>query len=85
MFVDKSIHSRRRETLRQVLRAIRVEAGLRQVDLAMRLGQPQSFVSKYEGGERRLDVVELEQVCESCGTTLTEFVSRWSRCGDEGG
>ena len=42
--------------LQALLRDIRTEAGLRQVDLAQRLGQPQSFASKYESGERRLDV-----------------------------
>lgn len=74
--VDSSIHSDRRRRLRQALRRVRLEAGLRQVDLAERLGQPQSFVSKYENGERRLDVIELEEVCESCGITLMNFVQR---------
>lgn len=46
------------------------------MDLAERLGEPQSFVSKYEIGERRLDVLELEQVCKSCGITLIDFVTR---------
>lgn len=53
-----------------------MEAGLRQVDLAERLGQPQSFVSKYEIGERRLDILELEQVCNCCGISLVSFVTR---------
>ena len=74
--VDKSIYSQRQSRLQQMLRSIRIEAGLRQVDLADRLGQPQSFVSKYEIGERRLDVLELEQVCNCCGITLINFVTR---------
>lgn len=74
--VDKSIYSQRQIRLQQVLRNIRIEAGLRQVDLASLLGQPQSFVSKYEIGERRLDVLELEQVCNCCGVTLIDFVMR---------
>jgi transcriptional regulator with XRE-family HTH domain len=37
----------------------REKAGLTQVELARRLNRPQSFVAKYEGGERRLDIVEL--------------------------
>lgn len=45
----------------------RCAAGLRQIDLAQLLGKPQSFVSKYETGERRLDVVELLVVCRSVG------------------
>ena len=74
--MDKSIYSARQERLRRLLREIRTAAGLRQVDLAAKLGQPQSFVSKYERGERRLDVIELEQVCACCGTTLAAFVAR---------
>ena len=62
--------------LYELLRAVRQEAGMRQSDLAMVLGQPQSFVSKYESGERRLDVLELRQVCAAVGTTLAEFARR---------
>jgi len=56
-----------------LLRQIRLDAGLRQTDLAEKLGQPQSFVSKYESGERRLDVLELRQVCKAVGMTLQQF------------
>lgn len=73
----KVIHSQRQAQLCELLRAVRTEAGLRQVDLAEKLGQPQSFVSKYEVGERRLDIVELEQVCAACGISLMDFVSRF--------
>ena len=60
--------------LQALLRDIRTEAGLRQVDLAQRLGQPQSFVSKYESGERRLDVLELRRICGLLGLSLQEFI-----------
>ena len=73
----KVIHSQRQALLCELLRAVRTEAGLRQVDLAEKLGQPQSFVSKYEVGERRLDIVELEQVCAACDISLIDFVSRF--------
>jgi len=59
-----------------LLRQTRVDAGLRQADLAQRLGQPQSFVSKYESGERRIDLLELQEICAALGVTLSEFVSR---------
>jgi transcriptional regulator with XRE-family HTH domain len=61
------------DTLQALLREIRHRAGLRQINLANQLGVAQSFISKYEGGERRLDILELKAVCEACGTTLTEF------------
>lgn len=65
------------EHLRTLLRTIRVEKGLRQIDLAERLGQPQSFVSKYENGERQLDFVEVAQVCEALRISLAEIVRRF--------
>ena len=68
-----------RAALLQLLRQIRHEAGLRQEDLAERLGRPQSFVSKYETGERGLDVLELYEVCEACGITLARFARRLER------
>jgi transcriptional regulator with XRE-family HTH domain len=54
-----------------------MEAGLRQAQVAKRLGKPQSFVSKYESGERRLDLLELRQVCRALRVSLTEFVRRF--------
>ena len=58
---------------------MRAEAGLTQTEIAQRLGQPQSFVSKYESGERRLDVLELRQVCAVVGVSLADFVRRLER------
>ena len=75
--MEKSIYSEHQERLQELLRRVRVDAGLRQVDLARRLGQPQSFVSKYESGERRLDLLELRQICQTVGLTLEEFVRRF--------
>lgn len=63
--------------VRALLRAIRLESGLRQVDVAERLGQEQSFVSKYESGERQLDFVEVAEICEALGISLTDFVRRF--------
>lgn len=75
--MEKSIYSEHQERLQELLRLARVDAGLRQVDLAHRVGQPQSFVSKYESGERRLDLLELRQICEAVGMSLGEFVRRF--------
>jgi hypothetical protein len=49
-----------------------------QVDVAQALGVPQSVVSKYESGERRLDLLELHDVCAAIGVALVEFVQRWA-------
>ncbi|MBI1920419.1 MAG: helix-turn-helix transcriptional regulator [Geobacter sp.] len=50
--------------LREMLRDRRKSLGLRQADLALRLGMPQSFVSKYESGERLLTFVEVLVILE---------------------
>jgi len=67
------------ERLQSLLREIRLDADLRQSELAKRLGQPQSFVSKYESGERRLDLLELRQVCEAVGISLKEFIRKFEK------
>ncbi|HEC93870.1 MAG TPA: XRE family transcriptional regulator [Candidatus Kaiserbacteria bacterium] len=58
--MDKSIHSTKYKTVLQNLLKARHEFGLMQVEVAEKLKKPQSFVSKIERGERRLDVIELE-------------------------
>jgi transcriptional regulator with XRE-family HTH domain len=75
--MQKSIASAKQQKFLKLIREIRQQAELRQIDVAKRLKQPQSFVSKYESGERRLDLLELEQVCEACDTDLSDFVQRY--------
>lgn len=77
--VDERFVKTLEDHLHALLRSIRLEAGLRQSDLAARLGRPQSFVSKYESGERRLDLVELRAVCQAMGISLEEFVQKFER------
>jgi len=62
-----------------ILRELRLSAGLTQVELSKRLGRPQSFVSKVERAERRLDLVELRQFCQEVGIDVTRVVRRWER------
>jgi transcriptional regulator with XRE-family HTH domain len=63
--------------LTRFLRELRDDADLRQADLAARLGRPQSFVSKYESGERHLDVLDLLAVCRALGISFAEFALRF--------
>ena len=65
--MPRSRHSPRYARLTELLVQARQAAGLNQVDLAARLGRPQSYVSKYESGERRLDVVEFIEAAEAIG------------------
>ncbi|UPK33589.1 helix-turn-helix domain-containing protein [Bradyrhizobium sp. 186] len=56
--MEKSLKSAEYTRLIALLVAVRQKAGIRQHGLAKKLGKPQSFVAKYEGGERRIDLVE---------------------------
>src|SRR5215210_5888308 len=60
--IGKSIHSTDQAAFCELMTGARKAAGLTQHALARRLKKPQSFVAKYEGGERRLDVVEFVTV-----------------------
>lgn len=67
----KSLHTPAYAAFRRSMADARERQGLTQAELATRLGKPQSFVSKYESGERRLDVVEFVSVCEALGVEAT--------------
>ena len=60
----KTLHTPAYEHFCSLLINARETAGLTQSDVASRLARPQSFVSKYESGERRLDVLEFLQICQ---------------------
>jgi transcriptional regulator with XRE-family HTH domain len=75
--MPKSIFSAGQEKLQILLKSTRENAGFTQVALAKRLKRPQSFVSKYESGERRLDLIELREICYALGISLTDFVRRF--------
>jgi len=62
-----------REFLKR-LRAGRERAGLLQMEVARRLGKPQSYISKCESGERRVDAIELAAIARLYQLPLTFFV-----------
>jgi transcriptional regulator with XRE-family HTH domain len=70
---------KQQKALLSVLRQLRLDAGLRQVDLARSLGKPQAFVSYYESGARRLDLLELRQICQILGVPLLDFVRKFEK------
>ena len=65
--MEKSLKSAEYARLIALLVATRHKAGIRQQALAKKLRKPQSFVAKYEGGERRLDVIEFIVIAEALG------------------
>lgn len=70
---SKALQTRRYRAFRERLKRARLDAGLTQVDVAAKVGRPQTWVSKCELGERRVDFVELEDLADACGRPLTFF------------
>jgi len=62
-----STHHDDYQRLLALLKQLRRESGVTQVELGQRLGNTQTFVSKFERGERRIDVVEFVEICEALG------------------
>jgi len=73
--MQKSITSQTYSTFLKCLRKTREDAGVTQEELAQRIGETQSFVSKCERGERRIDIAELREFCFAIDTSLEDFVS----------
>jgi ribosome-binding protein aMBF1 (putative translation factor) len=72
----KSLHTPEYEYFRSLLVTAREKAGLTQAEVSAKLERPQSFVAKYEGGERRLDVIEFIQVCMALGVDSQVILSK---------
>jgi transcriptional regulator with XRE-family HTH domain len=81
--MSKFVGSAEQNKLQNLLKRFRINADLKQSELAEILGQSQSFVSKYESGERRLDLLEIRQICQALNISLTEFVTEFERLLDE--
>jgi transcriptional regulator with XRE-family HTH domain len=77
--MQKSLKSAEYARLVEILVAARHRSGVRQQALAKKLGRPQSFIAKYEGGERRIDVVEFIAIACALGADpiklFREFVT----------
>ena len=70
----KSIHNKAYQQLLSLLRTKRLDKGITQEELASRLGVGQGIVSKIETHERRLDLIELREICLALGISFPEFV-----------
>lgn len=75
--MKKSSHKKEYRALLEQLYRLRMGSGLRQDDLAAKLKVPQSFISKVESGERKIDFVELAEICKVCGSDIGEFTQEY--------
>lgn len=71
--------TRQHKALQRVLLTVRQDKHLTQTDVAQVLRRPQSYVSKYESGERKLDLPELDQVCEALTISLETLIRRYKQ------
>lgn len=74
--LGKSVHSDAQTAFCDLMISARKRAGLTQRELASRLSKPQSFVAKYEGGERRIDLIEFIEICRALPTDSAEIVRK---------
>ena len=73
--MDKSIYSKEYTTITKRLKQARINAGLKQEEVADRLSKPQSYISKIERGERRVDIVELKILAKIYNKKIPYFLS----------
>lgn len=81
----KSIHNKAYQSLLLLLRSKRLKRGITQEQLASRLGVGQGIISKIETHERRLDVIELREICLALGISFPEFVTEFDKYLNEEG
>lgn len=75
----KTIHRREYRVLIDELRRVRERAGMTQTQLARVMRKRQTWISDVEVGTRRLDVLELRDLCEALGVNFSNFVKRVDR------
>ncbi len=71
---EKSIYSNEYEVVTKRLREARESLGLTQSEVSTKLQKPQSYISKIERGERRIDVVELTKLAKCYSKDITYFI-----------
>lgn len=77
--MHKSLYTRGNKTFLLLLTELRTASGMTQKELARRLKEEQSWISKVERGVRRLDLVELTLWCRALGVPLSNFVAEYER------
>ncbi len=74
--MGKKRWTKEQEILSKLLREVRLEAGLTQWELAEKLGHSQNYVHKFETGDKRVDILELRDICKAVGIGSVEFIER---------
>lgn len=72
--IMKTIYSSEYKAILRRLKKARKKSGLTQTEIARKLGKPQSFISKVENGERRLDIIELKHIARLYKMDIKELL-----------
>jgi transcriptional regulator with XRE-family HTH domain len=72
--MTKSIYTKEYKKVIERLKKARQESGLKQIEVVKKLGKPQSYISKVEKGERRVDIIELKKIADIYKKSLDYFV-----------
>ena len=72
--MDKTIKTREYARFIERLRKARLEAGLKQIDVAKKVKRPQSYISRIESGEYRLDILEVKRLAKIYGKSIEYFL-----------
>lgn len=70
----KSIYTKEYKKVIEKLKKARLDAGLKQIEVAKRLNKAQSYISKIERGERRIDIAELKEIADIYKKSLNYFI-----------
>lgn len=73
----KTIHSKEYWILIEFLKECRINSSLTQQELAGLLGTDQTYVSKYESSQRRLDILEIREICQMLSLDFVEFIKNY--------
>ena len=76
--MSNRLWDKKHRAFRAAIKEVRTNIDFKQTQLAKKLRKPQSYVSKYERGERKLDFVEVMEICKACGVSIEEFESIYS-------
>ncbi|MDY5450210.1 MAG: helix-turn-helix transcriptional regulator [Clostridia bacterium] len=71
----KSLYDDRYKAAISLLKGYRLNSNMTQQELAMLLNSDQGYVSKFESGQRRLDIIEVRTICNHLGVNLVSFVN----------
>ncbi|AUG44130.1 transcriptional regulator [Pseudomonas chlororaphis] len=83
--MPKAIYRPEHDIFLAILKARRIESGMTQTDCSQALGRPQSFMSDVERGVRRLDIIQIRDLCGILGCGFVDVIQEFESCLNKAG